>query len=92
MTKQNPKYPAPEPRAGGSTPRTRGGDAATFVKAYWLPIVLVILAIIFIATNTESATFNIGWVAITQPLWLLLTVTVLVGLVIGWFAGRRTRE
>ncbi|GAA3970901.1 LapA family protein [Gordonia caeni] len=85
MIEQNPKYAAPKSPAGGR-------DAATFVKAYWLPFVLVIVAIIFIATNTADATFNIGWVSITQPLWLLLTVTVLVGFVIGWFVGRRTRK
>ena len=63
--------------------------ALTFLKRFWLPIILVILAIVFIVTNTEDATFNIGWIRITQPLWLLLTVTVLVGFVIGWFVGPR---
>lgn len=85
MIDQNPKHAPPKSRTGGR-------NAAAFVKAYWLPIVLVVLAIVFIATNTADTTFNIGWVSITQPLWLLLTVTVLVGFVIGWFVGRRSRK
>ena len=53
--------------------------------------VLVIVAIVFIATNTNRVTFTVFWVDISQPLWMLLTVTVLVGFVIGWFVGRRRK-
>ena len=67
-------------------------DAMYFLKAYWLPLLLVILAIIFIATNTNSTTFTVFWVNITQPLWMLLTGTVIVGFIIGWFVGRRGRR
>lgn len=76
--------PLPDSTAGRNK-----NDLAAFARRFWLPAVLLIVAIIFIATNTESATFNIFWVRITQPLWLLLTVTVAVGFVIGWFVGRR---
>ena len=74
--------PAPAQRPGGN-------DVLTFAKRYWLPILLVIVAIIFIATNTNTTKFTIGWVDIQAPLWLMLTVTALVGFVIGWFTGRR---
>lgn len=73
----------------GSPPVAK--DIGTFVKSYWLPIVLVIVAIVFIATNTNRVTFTVFWVDISQPLWMLLTVTVLVGFVIGWFVGRRRK-
>ncbi|MFZ2511505.1 MAG: LapA family protein [Gordonia sp. (in: high G+C Gram-positive bacteria)] len=88
MTNDIPASAAPA-QTGPARP---ANAAVTFLKRFWLPIVLVILAIIFIVTNTEDATFNIGWVRITQPLWLLLTITLLVGLVIGWFVGRRGRN
>lgn len=64
-------------------------DAVTFIKSYWLPIVLAILAVIFIVTNTDRTDLTIVWFTITTPLWLTLTVTVLVGFIVGWFVGRR---
>jgi len=47
------------------------------------------LAIWFIAVNTDSVEITL-WVAdVTLPLWLVLTVTMLVGVVIGFFVARR---
>ncbi|GAA4662470.1 LapA family protein [Gordonia humi] len=84
---------APSPRKGPSTGQSQTTrDAGTFVKQYWLPIVLVIVAIVFILTNTNRAPLTILWVDINSPLWLTLTVTVLVGFVVGWFVGRRQKK
>lgn len=80
---------SPSAAPSAPAPARPGNAVLTFLKRFWLPIVLVIVAIVFIVTNTEDATFNIAWIRITQPLWLLLTITVLVGLIIGWFVGRR---
>ncbi|GAC57315.1 hypothetical protein GOHSU_18_00700 [Gordonia hirsuta DSM 44140 = NBRC 16056] len=75
-----------------SEPATAGrakGDIVTFLRRFWLPIVLLILAIIFIATNTNDTPLTLGWVTVTAPLWLTVTVTLVVGFIIGWFVGRR---
>ncbi|GEE02732.1 hypothetical protein nbrc107696_31780 [Gordonia spumicola] len=64
-------------------------DASTFLKQYWLPILIGVVAVVFIARNTENAQFTVFWWNIDGPLWLLLTVVTLVGFVGGWFVGRR---
>lgn len=69
-----------------------GDDVLAFLKRYWVAIGLVIIAIAFIVTNTNSADLTLGWVTVSSPLWLTLTVTVLVGFVVGWFVGRRQRD
>ncbi|MFD7325966.1 LapA family protein [Streptomyces sp. NPDC059875] len=52
-------------------------------------VVLAGLAIWFIAANTGSVTIKL-WVSdVTLPLWAVLTVTLLVGVVLGAFLARR---
>ncbi|MEU9080217.1 LapA family protein [Kitasatospora sp. NPDC004745] len=51
--------------------------------------VIAVLAVWFIAVNTASVTITL-WVAdVTLPLWVVLTVTILVGMLIGTFLTRR---
>lgn len=78
-------------RSASTTPNA-GRDVVAFLKRYWLAIVLVIVAVVFIVTNTNKADLTIGWATISSPLWLTLTVTVLVGFVVGWFVGRRQSQ
>ncbi|QRY64038.1 LapA family protein [Gordonia sp. PDNC005] len=47
---------------------------------------------IFIATNTDSAQFTALWWNLDAPLWLMLAVVTLIGFVVGWFVGRRSRR
>ncbi|MER7755119.1 LapA family protein [Kitasatospora sp. NPDC097643] len=51
--------------------------------------VIAVLAVWFIAVNTTSVTITL-WVSdVTMPLWVVLTVTILVGMLIGVFLTRR---
>ncbi|MFG2818754.1 lipopolysaccharide assembly protein LapA domain-containing protein [Kitasatospora sp. NPDC048365] len=51
--------------------------------------VLTVLAVWFVAVNTDSVAITL-WVAdVTLPLWLVLVVTLVVGAAIGWMAARR---
>ncbi|GAA1076698.1 MULTISPECIES: LapA family protein [Kitasatospora] len=51
--------------------------------------VIAVLAVWFIAVNTASVTITL-WVSdVTMPLWVVLTVTILVGMLIGVFLARR---
>ncbi|GJF28916.1 hypothetical protein KNE206_16160 [Kitasatospora sp. NE20-6] len=51
--------------------------------------VLAVLAVWFIAANTGSVEVRLWIPTVTLPLWLVLTVTLLVGMVIGFFVARR---
>ncbi|MCX5214594.1 LapA family protein [Kitasatospora sp. NBC_00240] len=51
--------------------------------------ILIVLAIWFIAANTGSVSIRLWVPTVTLPLWVVLTVTLLVGMVIGWVAARR---
>ncbi|WP_405689533.1 LapA family protein [Streptomyces sp. NBC_00057] len=52
-------------------------------------LVLIGLAIWFIAANTESVGIRLWIPTVTLPLWAVLTVTLLVGLVIGGLLAHR---
>ncbi|GHG37948.1 hypothetical protein GCM10018791_64440 [Streptomyces zaomyceticus] len=52
-------------------------------------VVLAALAIWFIAANTGSVTVRLWIPNVTLPLWIVLTVTLLVGIVLGLFIARR---
>lgn len=52
-------------------------------------LVLAALAIWFIAANTGSITIKLWIPTVTLPLWAVLTVTLVVGMVLGAFLARR---
>ncbi|MCX5344964.1 LapA family protein [Streptomyces atratus] len=55
-------------------------------------LVLIGLAIWFIAANTESVGIRLWVPTVTLPLWAVLTVTLLVGLVTGALLARRRAQ
>lgn len=59
------------------------------LKTHWIPIVLVILAVVFIAENRYRTTIELFWLKITSPLWLILLVLFAVGFAAGRLSGRR---
>ncbi|MEU7110660.1 LapA family protein [Streptomyces sp. NPDC046182] len=52
-------------------------------------VVLAALTIWFIAVNTDSVTIRLWFSEVTLPLWSVLTVTLLVGIVLGLYIARR---
>ncbi|MEU3688398.1 LapA family protein [Streptomyces narbonensis] len=54
-------------------------------------VVLAGLAIWFIAVNTGSVSIRLWIPTVTLPLWVVLTATLLVGIVLGLFISRRRR-
>ncbi|WP_435971238.1 lipopolysaccharide assembly protein LapA domain-containing protein [Streptomyces sp. Qhu_M48] len=52
-------------------------------------LVLAGLAIWFIAANTGSVSIRLWIPTVTLPLWAVLTVTLLVGIVLGLIIARR---
>jgi uncharacterized integral membrane protein len=55
--------------------------------------VIAVLLIVFIVTNTDDASVTLFVTDVTMPLWLVLTITTLLGVVIGMGLGaRRTKR
>ncbi|MEU2546828.1 LapA family protein [Streptomyces roseolus] len=52
-------------------------------------LLLAALAVWFIAANTGSVTIRLWIPKVTLPLWIVLTVTLLVGIVLGLVIARR---
>ncbi|WP_405997649.1 DUF1049 domain-containing protein [Streptomyces sp. NBC_00829] len=52
-------------------------------------LVLAALAIWFIAVNTGSVTIRLWVPTVTIPLWAVLTVTLVVGMILGLLIARR---
>ncbi|WP_051716774.1 lipopolysaccharide assembly protein LapA domain-containing protein [Streptomyces sp. NRRL F-5727] len=55
-------------------------------------LLVAALAVWFIAVNTGSVTIRLWIPTVTLPLWIVLTVTLLVGIVLGLFLARRRAQ
>lgn len=66
-----------------------GWSTGSFLRAYWLPILLGILAVVFIVQNRGVANIQFLMIGVSMPEWLLYLILVLVGLAIGWYSHRR---
>lgn len=72
------------------TPKPSGGERTLdLLKRYWFPLVLAILATIFIVQNTQEIQIFFFAGTFTAPAWLAYTALVLVGLVVGLYIARR---
>ena len=59
------------------------------LKKYWLPALLTILAVIFIAQNTAEIGIRLFNQRIDAPAWIVYAVLLVIGWVVGWFTHRR---
>lgn len=59
------------------------GSGRRFNSRIAIGIVVLVLAVIVIVQNTESATFNFLTWDITMPLWLVLTIMFALGVLLG---------
>ena len=61
----------------------------------WVGLVLAVLAIIFVFTNTDTTRINLYGLHLSGPTWLILLIILAVGWIIGLLTGRsryRTRK
>lgn len=70
-----------------STPST-GQKVLTLAARNWVPIVLIVVGVIFIAQNTQHVRINFLAFHVGASLWLILTIVALAGVIAGWFIGR----
>lgn len=52
-------------------------------------LVLLAVLLVFVFQNTDSSTIHFLVFDFEAPLWIMLGLTALVGVVIGYLAGRR---
>lgn len=77
------------------TPAGRPNPVVTFLQRRWLSILLVVLAVVFVAQNRQPVRVHLLATTVTTPLWVALTAMLVIGLAAGTFrirrAGRRDR-
>ena len=73
----------PQPQAGRRVRR--------FALRYWVAIILVALAAIFVAQNRDRVGVHVLWMTVESPMWLILTIIFVVGLLIGLLLHRRRK-
>ncbi len=64
-----------------------GGVDLTFRRI--LGIVIGIVALIFVFSNTDQVTLQFLWIGISAPAWVLLGVLLLAGFLVGFMLGRK---
>lgn len=64
----------------------------TLVRERWVAIVIAILTVAFVAQNRNRVDLNLFWLHLDPPLWLVMTVMVLIGAVVGQLWSRRRRR
>lgn len=69
-----------------------GGAVGRFALRYWLAILLVGLAAVFIGQNRDRKQVHILWITVESPMWLLLTAMLAIGIVVGLLLHRRRRN
>jgi putative membrane protein len=67
------------------------GRIRRFAVRYWVAIILVGLAAIFIAQNRDRPRVHILWITVQSPMWFILTIMLLVGILVGLLLRRRRR-
>jgi lipopolysaccharide assembly protein A len=77
--------------ASGPAPQKRN-LIARILAAQWLPIILLVLAVVFIAQNRARISINLFWAHLESPLWFILVITIVVGLIIGLLTARRRAQ
>lgn len=70
----------PSPRRAGRIP-----------FRYWVIIVLVALAVAFIAQNRDRHPIHLLWVTVEASAWLILAVVFVAGVLVGLLLRRRRR-
>jgi uncharacterized integral membrane protein len=77
------------------TPARRTSPVVTFLQRRWLSVLLLVLAVVFVAQNRQPVRIDLLATTVTTPLWVALTAMLAVGLAAGTFrirrAGRRER-
>ena len=58
----------------------------------WLGLVLLVVAIVFILQNRGSTRIEVFTLSVSAPLWLILVVAVVVGMLVGLLVSRSPKS
>ncbi|MGV0814536.1 lipopolysaccharide assembly protein LapA domain-containing protein [Mycolicibacterium boenickei] len=67
------------------------GPVRRFALRYWVALILVALAAIFVAQNRDRVSVHVLWVTVESPMWFILVIIFVMGLLIGLLLRRRRR-
>ncbi|KAA2257560.1 LapA family protein [Solihabitans fulvus] len=75
-----------------SAPRKSGirGWLGAISARQWAAIVIFAAAVTFVLQNYENASVHVFMLTVTMPIWLLLTIALAVGVLIGTLMHRRS--
>ncbi len=73
-------------------PHSVGGTLTRFAARNWAAIALVALAAVFIGQNRDQQQINLLWISVESPMWLLLSVMLVIGVAVGLLLNRRRRS
>ena len=68
---------------------SQGGSFGAFLRRRWLAIVIVVVIVFVIAANRDEVEFSLVWTHFAMPLWVILAITFVLGIVVGWIAKTR---
>ncbi|OBF16791.1 DUF1049 domain-containing protein [Mycobacterium sp. ACS4331] len=69
-----------------------GGTVRRVALRYWVALILLVLAAIFIAQNRDAVGVHILWITVSAPMWLFSTALLVVGVLVGLLLRRRRRS
>jgi uncharacterized integral membrane protein len=71
---------------------TRPTTPTPWYRARWfLPLLLAVVVVVFILENRDLVTIRLLLPVVVMPQWAALTITLVIGLVIGLMVRRRQR-
>ncbi|MEE6165402.1 MULTISPECIES: lipopolysaccharide assembly protein LapA domain-containing protein [Mycobacteriaceae] len=59
------------------------GPVRRLAMRYWMALILVALAALFVAQNRDRVRVHVLWVTVESPMWSILVIIFVVGLLIG---------
>lgn len=55
-------------------------------------IVLLAAVLVLVLQNTKDTTFELFWMSVSAPLWILVVASLVLGFLIGWLARSRSAK
>jgi len=66
-----------------------GNAVGRFLAQRWVPVVVLVLVVVFVAQNRDDVSIRFFWATVTSPLWLVLSLIFLLGVLAGAYRSRR---
>ena len=72
-----------------TTPPTEDNAVVTFLRARWLSLLVLVIAVVFIAVNRDDVTISLLVARVHAPLWVVLAGVFVAGWLVGIVRTRR---